>query len=137
MPSPKSGTACSAELPESPLNADDAAVADPGQQTSMKETQAGQGANQQQAGQGANGQQAGAGQEKKEENTKPHWLGIELKDDEGNPIPGEEYKVKLPDGTIKSGRLDDLGKAMVENVPEGGTAEVFFPRIHENDVSQH
>ncbi|MBU0909768.1 MAG: hypothetical protein KKA54_19210 [Proteobacteria bacterium] len=125
MPSPKSGTACTADLPEAPVNAEDAAVADPGQQTSKKDTQAEQGSNQQQAG-----------QEDKNEEEKLHWIGIELKDDEGNPIPDEEYQVKLPDGTIKSGRLDDQGKAKVEGIPEGGTAEVTFPRIHENDVSQ-
>jgi hypothetical protein len=130
MPSPKSGIACTVDLPEVPLQAEDASVADPGQQVSKKETQAEQGANQQQAGSPQQGRQ------EDNEETQTHWIGIELKDDDGNPIPGEEYQVKLPDGSIKSGRLDDQGKARVENIPEGGTAEVIFPRIHENDVSQ-
>lgn len=125
MPSPKSGTVCTADLPEAPVNAEDAAVADPGQQTSLKETQAEQQTSQQQAS-----------QDDKNEDEKTHWIGIELQDDEGNPIPEEEYQVKLPDGTIKSGRLDDKGKAKVEGIPQGGTAEVTFPRIHKNDVSQ-
>ena len=47
------------------------------------------------------------------------WIELELKDDEGKAVAGAAYKLFLPDGSIKSGKLDDNGYAKVENVPPG------------------
>jgi transposase len=44
---------------------------------------------------------AAAGEQK-----KPHWIEIELVDEAGNPVPGEQYNVTLPDGSVASGTLD-------------------------------
>ena len=44
---------------------------------------------------------------------------IKFKDDEGNPMGKMEYQLKLPNGEIRKGKLDDSGKATVEDLPPG------------------
>lgn len=56
-----------------------------------------------------------------------HWIGIELKDKEGKPVPRELYEIKAPDGRVIRGRLDKEGKAVVKGVT-AGNHEVTFPR---------
>ncbi len=65
-------------------------------------------------------------QETKQEDS--HWVGIRLKDDEGNPIPNEPFRIKLPDGTIVEGTLDSEGKAEIHGIP-AGQCQVCFPQI--------
>lgn len=69
--------------------------------------------------------------EAKEEQEKEelHWVGLKLEDANGEPVADEEYRVKLPDGTVVQGRLDKDGKARIEDVP-AGKCEINFPRIH-------
>lgn len=65
---------------------------------------------------------------KAEENKeKKSWIEIELVDEEGNPCPGERYRIKLPDGSVDTGTLDEKGKARV--ICDPGTAEVTFPDL--------
>ena len=60
---------------------------------------------------------------------KKHWIEIELLDDEGNPVPGEPYRITLPDGTtVASGTLDDKGWARVDHI-DPGTCQVTFPKL--------
>ena len=69
-------------------------------------------------------------EEQKEQ--KQSWVEIVLRDDEGNPVPGEAYKVVLPDGeTVAEGTLDEKGFARVDGI-EPGQCEVLFPNL-END----
>ena len=63
------------------------------------------------------------------EDEKTEWISIELKSDEGAPVPGERYQIKLPDESIRAGYLDDEGKAK-EMVPKGGECKVTFPDLH-------
>ena len=65
-------------------------------------------------------------EEKKEKKTS--WIEIELvgEDDEG--IPGEKYKITLPDNSVAEGTLDEKGFARVEGF-EKGTCKVCFPNI--------
>jgi hypothetical protein len=51
---------------------------------------------------------------------------IELIDAEGNPVPGEPFRIKLPDGTVRTLTLDDEGKAHVTGIEQPGTCEVCF-----------
>ena len=60
---------------------------------------------------------------------KRTWIEIELKDEQGKPVPGEPYEVTLPDGaTVASGTLDEKGFARVEGI-DPGTCKITFPRL--------
>jgi len=56
------------------------------------------------------------------------WIEIELVDNADKPVPGEGYEVKLPDGKLASGTLDEKGFARIESIPKG-TCQVSFPRL--------
>ena len=54
------------------------------------------------------------------------WIEIELIDKNGMPVGNERYKLTLPDGSVKWGRLDGNGKARVERI-QPGACQVTFP----------
>jgi type VI secretion system secreted protein VgrG len=67
--------------------------------------------------------------ESEENKEKKHWIEIELVDKKNNPIPGEEYRITLPDGTtLATGTLDHRGRARVESI-DPGTCKVTFPKL--------
>ncbi len=53
------------------------------------------------------------------------WIEVELLDSNGQPVPNQDYILRLPDGTEKRGQLDGEGKARVEDVPPGKFRIVF------------
>ena len=55
-----------------------------------------------------------------------HGLLIELIDADGNPVPGEPFRIQLPDGTIETSSLDDEGKAHITGLERAGTCKVCF-----------
>lgn len=55
-----------------------------------------------------------------------HGLMIELIDAAGNPVPGEPFRIKLPDGTIETSSLDDQGKAHITGIARAGNCKVCF-----------
>ncbi len=60
---------------------------------------------------------------------KKSWIEIELKDDEGNPIIGERYRVTLPDGnTLAEGTTNEKGQAKVTNI-DPGSCKITFPEL--------
>ena len=73
---------------------------------------------------------ASPGEERhKADEEKKSWIEIELVDEEDNPIPGERYKVTLPDGTtVAEGTLDENGFARVEGI-DPGTCKITFPTL--------
>jgi len=58
------------------------------------------------------------------------WIEIELIDEADQPVPGIEYRLRLVDGTIRFGKLNQDGYARVDGI-EPGTCEVTFPDLDE------
>lgn len=126
MPEAKSGKAGSAVSPAAAPAALDADKADPGEVEKIKAEQ-----RQTQAGKyGSEQTEPHKPPETKEEKkTKTSWIEIKLVDEEGEPVPGERYKVTLPDGqTVAEGTLDEKGFARVEGF-EPGSCKVTFPEL--------
>jgi hypothetical protein len=72
---------------------------------------------------------AGTAFERREtESEETSWVEIELKDDEGNPVPYESYKVVTPEGKIRRGKLDKDGLARVDGI-DPGNCEITFPNL--------
>jgi len=63
---------------------------------------------------------------------KKSWVEIELVDEDGNPVPFEEYRLQLPDGSTVDGALDEKGQARVEGI-DPGTCKVSFPNRDAKD----
>jgi hypothetical protein len=57
---------------------------------------------------------------------KPSWVAIELVDEAGKPVPGEPFRVTLPDGSPIEGLLDKRGTVRIEGI-DPGTCKVTFP----------
>jgi hypothetical protein len=55
-----------------------------------------------------------------------HGVMIELIDADGNPVPGEPFRIKLPDGEVVTSTLDDEGKAHITGIEQAGTCKVCF-----------
>lgn len=47
------------------------------------------------------------------------WIEIELYDNIGNPLKNKEYILTMPDGSEKSGKLNEEGKVKVVDIPPG------------------
>lgn len=58
------------------------------------------------------------------------WIDIQLNDEEGNPVPGEKYRVTDSAGKVHEGSLDAKGYARVIVPP--GDNEVTFPDLDES-----
>lgn len=137
----KSGRAGKAVPPAVPDSPNDADIADPGKMAEIK-------AEQRQTKSGKYGsekvkpfkppaaeEQAKAieegNEQAKEKEKKTSWIEIELvgEDDEG--IPGEMYKITLPDDSVAEGTLDENGFARIEGF-EKGTCKVCFPDLDQD-----
>jgi uncharacterized Zn-binding protein involved in type VI secretion len=58
-----------------------------------------------------------------------HWVSIELVDEMEQPVVGEPYRVRLPDGREASGALDGRGQAKITGLKNPGACEVTFPEL--------
>ena len=58
-----------------------------------------------------------------------HWIQIELVGEDDCPIPGEAFRIALPDGRVVTGSLDDEGKARVENIINAVYCQISFPNL--------
>jgi hypothetical protein len=56
------------------------------------------------------------------------WIEIRLVDPDNNPVPGERYRVRLPDASLMEGTLDREGTARFEAIVPG-QASVTFPGL--------
>lgn len=66
---------------------------------------------------------------RQKDDAETHWIQIELINMEDQPVPNEAYKIELPDGEIREGRLDDKGRAYIGGLKVAGQCKVCFPEI--------
>jgi len=66
-----------------------------------------------------------------EDDEEKTWIGVELVDEEDNPVAGERYAITLPDGkTIAQGTTGPDGKATVRlRKDQAGTCKITFPKL--------
>ena len=60
------------------------------------------------------------------------WIAFVLTDEQGNPVAGERYQVRLPNGTVREGQLDTQGQARLEGMVSGSYA-LSFPNLDAHD----
>ena len=63
-----------------------------------------------------------------ENQDKTHWVEIMLVDDSGQPVTGESFEIKLPDGSIATGTTDEHGKGKVDHI-DPGSVDISFPEL--------
>ena len=120
--SKKSGNAGSPVSPAAPDAAEDADIADPGKMAEIK-------AEQLEKKEGKYGsEQVKSHNPTEEEIEEKSWIEIEMVDEEDEPVPGEKYKITLPDDSVAEGTLDGKGFARVEGIDEG-TCKITFPEL--------
>jgi len=67
-----------------------------------------------------------------ENKQKKSWIEIVLEDEASKPVPGEAYRITLPDGsTLAEGTLDEKGFARVDGI-DPGTCKVTFQNLDKN-----
>jgi type VI secretion system secreted protein VgrG len=119
---PKNGKAGSPVDPSAPEVADEADAADPGEVAKVK-------AKQIESKEGKYGTASFAPHNPTEEDLEEKsWIEIELVDEEDNPVPGEKYKVTLPNGKVAQGTLDQNGFAHIGGI-DPGTCQISFPNL--------
>lgn len=69
--------------------------------------------------------EAPPGGEKQKEKT---WVAFEVLDETGKPVAGARYRLTLPDGASREGRLDARGAARVDGIAEGQCV-LSFPEL--------
>jgi hypothetical protein len=128
----KSGKAGNAVPPAAPKKPEDADIADPGKVSEIKaeQTQTKSGKYGSQKVKPFKPQAVEEGKEQTEEEKKEElsWIEIELVDEDDEGIPGEKYKITLPDDSVAEGTLDEKGFARVEGFQKG-TCKVSFPEL--------
>jgi hypothetical protein len=70
-----------------------------------------------------------------EKKQKPSWIEIKLVDNDDKPVPGERYRIELPDHSVVEGTLDEKGSARVEGF-EPGSCKVTFPDLDKETWKQ-
>lgn len=83
-------------------------------------------------GQATCGSKGSAGQGVVISEKKKSWIAIKLVDENNFCVPGEAYRITLPDGTKVEGDLDKKGFARIKGI-DPGTCEVTFPKIDSHD----
>jgi type VI secretion system secreted protein VgrG len=59
------------------------------------------------------------------------WVAIELVDEAGAPMAGVRYRLVLPNGEVRQGKLGKDGTARADDIP-GGDCKISFPDLDEN-----
>ncbi len=112
MPAPKSGKPGQAVTPAGPKTPEPADLADPGEMAELK----------------TNKYEEDKPQPAKKDETKTSWIELEMVGEDDQPIPGETYRVTLPDGTVDEGTLDNKGFVRIDGI-DPGTCQITFPNL--------
>ena len=131
----KSGKAGSPVLPAAPDKTEDADIADPGKMAKVKAAQVEKKKGKYGA-EPAKPHKEPKDEEEAEKEGKTSWIEIELVGENDEPIPGEKYKITLPDGSVAEGTLDEKGFAREEGF-EMGTCKICFPELDEEAWEEH
>lgn len=62
------------------------------------------------------------------------WIEVQLLDDADRPVAKEPYWIRLPDGAIREGRLNDEGYVRFDGIP-CGNCTVRFPVIDSREIA--
>lgn len=120
----KSGKAGSPVSPAAPDKAEDADIADPGKMAEIKAEQI----EKKEGKYGSTPVKPHKPPTTEEEADKKSWIEIELVDEDDEPVPGEKYKVTLPDDSVAEGTLDNNGFVHIDGI-EPGTCKITFPEL--------
>lgn len=123
---PKDGTAGTALKPLEPKAVTEADNADPGEVSESKAREM-----QTQSGKYGTAPIKPFKPPPPEEAKEKTWVEIQLNDQNGDPVPNERYRIKLPDGSTVDGSLDSKGFARVDGI-DPGQAEVTFPYLDQD-----
>lgn len=115
----QAGSPVSPSAPEAPVEADDA---EPGEILEIKKSPA------QIKAMEPGSHQCKPFKPPKESDSEKTWIEIKLVDEQGDPVPGEKYEVKVPDGTLATGTLDEKGYAKISGI-DPGTCDISFPNL--------
>lgn len=63
-----------------------------------------------------------------------HFLEIELRDEDGEPVADEEFRVVLPSGEAVRGFLDGAGFQRFGPIEDAGQCQVSFPNLDQSAV---
>jgi hypothetical protein len=64
--------------------------------------------------------------------TATSWIAIHTVDALGDPVRGLRYRITLPDGNAREGKLDDRGLARIDGIA-AGTCTISFPDLDSGD----
>ncbi len=131
----KSGKAGTPVAPIDPIAPHPADVADPGEMEAIKaeqqRTKTGKyGSVPSKPFKALAGDAAAATQDEPKEEAKS-WIEIELVGEDDKPIPGEKYRVTLPDGSVDEGTLDQNGWARIAGFT-AGACKTTFPELDQD-----
>ncbi|MBV6321784.1 hypothetical protein [Duganella violaceipulchra] len=66
---------------------------------------------------------------RKQQSAPPHWIELELLGEDDMPIAHAAYEVRVPDGSVAKGFLDDTGFIRIPKVAGEGACQVLFPEL--------
>jgi hypothetical protein len=119
----KTGTAGTIVPPAAPTEALEADTANPGEVEDVKAVQ-------KEAKTGKYGSVPAQPMKPPEgvEADKLSWIGVELKDADGDPVPGVRFQVRNAQGAVAGGTTGPDGKGKVEGIAEG-QYDITFPEL--------